>query len=77
MASYSVKRFEPETVLEEGRIERGTVGFKTPKRVTYGVVDEHGKVIKTENPLTHLMQYELYPQKHTAESVADSLRKKR
>ena len=74
-SGYSVKRMEPETILDETGLPsgRGTSGFKTPKGITYAVVDQHGKVVKTKNPVTHTMQYEIYLQKSTAQKVADHM----
>jgi hypothetical protein len=73
-SGYSVRKLEPETVLEEAELEGGrTVGFKSPNRVSYAVVDAQGKVVKTKNILTHKDQYEIYPQKGTAQRVADSM----
>ena len=65
-AGYRVKRLEPETVIEGA-------GFKSPKGVTYAVVDQHGKVVKTINKNTRTNQYEIYLSKNTAQKRADRL----
>jgi hypothetical protein len=72
-SGFSVKRLEPETVLEEVHLAGRTVGLKSPKSVTYAVVDASGKVVKTKNRVTGKSQHEVYPQKGTAQQVADHL----
>jgi hypothetical protein len=82
-SGYSVKRLEPETVLTQVELEGGrTFGIKTPKSVTFGVVDPHGKIVKTTptsfpgmSPQLAKPQYEIYPRKQTAEQVADHFNK--
>lgn len=74
---YTVKRLEPETVIEAVSLEGGrTVGFKSPKGTTFAVVDQQGRVVKTKNAITRTDQYEIYLQKSTAQKVADHLNKK-
>lgn len=76
-SGYSVKRLEPETVIESVSLDSGrTVGFKSPKGVTFAVVDSQGRVVKTKNVHTHTDQYEVYLQKGTAQKVADHLNSK-
>ena len=73
---FKVQRLESETVLESVSLESGrTIGFKSPKGITFAVVDQQGRVVKTKNALTQRDQYEIYPQKNTAQKVADYLNK--
>lgn len=69
--AFSVQRLAPETVLESAELPGGrTIGVKSPKSVTYAVVDAQGKVVKTKNALTGKDQYEMYPTKRAAEGAA-------
>ena len=70
-SEYTVKRLEPGTVIEQTEISGGrTVGFKSPNRVTYAVVDRNGKVLKTKDHSGKDV-YEIWPQKGTAMKQAE------
>jgi len=76
-AAFQVKKLDPETVLEAVELEGGrTVGFKSPKSITYAVVDSSGRVVKTKGALGK-DQFEIYPKKSVAEQVAKYLTEKR
>ena len=78
MSVYTVRRLEPETVLEEGHLEGGrTVGIKTQKHVSWAVIDPQGQIVRTKNLLTHKDQYEIYSQKSTAQRMAEYFTKTR
>ncbi len=62
----TVKRIEPETVLESGTVSWGTVGYKTGKRACYGIFDGD-KIVKTNG------WFEIYPKRTTAEKQAEWL----
>lgn len=59
----TVKRLEPETILESAIVNSGQVGFKTGRGISYGIF-EGDKIIKRNG------QYEIYRQKSTAEKQA-------
>ena len=66
---FSVKRLEPETILSNVELPCGiALGKKTPKAVTFGVVDDQGIVVKSSRG-----QYEIYPRRWLAEKAATHL----
>jgi len=70
-SQFSVKRLEPETVLSSVELSGGrTVGYKSPKRISFAVVDADGNVLSTKNPVSGKQDFEVYPNKNTAEQVA-------
>lgn len=71
-SGYGVRRLEPETVLRSVEVGSGKVaGWRSSKRVTFAVVDGEGRVVSRRNPVTGREDFEVYPQRATAERVAD------
>jgi len=71
-SGYSVRRLEPETVIRSAETSTGmTAGWKSPRGVTFAVVDGDGRVVSRPNPVTGREDFEVYPQKRTAQQVAD------
>jgi hypothetical protein len=69
-SEYTVKRLGPETVIHQAELAGGrTVGFKSPNRITYAVVDRNGNVLKSKDS-TGKEVYEIWPNKRTAEGQA-------
>lgn len=79
---YRVQRLEPETILAQVHLSGGRVaGTKSPKRITYAVVDVHGTVVKktaevwdfTAQEYRTRVDYEIYPRRSAAQTAADLL----
>lgn len=68
---FTVQPVEPGTVLRSVRLPNGrTLEIRSPHRTTYAVVDEHG-IVWEPNPVTQKGSPSLYPQRRTAQRLAD------
>lgn len=63
---YRVKRLAPETVFHETTVGRVQTGLQTKRHVSFAVVDETDKVVRTDDG-----QYEIYSRKAVAQEVAN------